>query len=94
MRLRSAHFDQFKGGPTLLIWGDAAGIDALSRLLRETADRSDDGSVELTTIAEPVDGNVISIRKSAQPLSLTRDSASSGFWMRIRSADLPISSMY
>lgn len=73
MPLRTAHLDGFKGDPTLLIWGDAAGMLALSGLLREAADGGSE-PIELTTIAEPTDGNVIRIRKSLQSHGLIRDS--------------------
>ncbi len=34
MMLQSGYFDNFKGGPTLLIWGDAAGLRMLAEVLR------------------------------------------------------------
>ena len=35
MALRSAYSETFNGGPTVLLWGDAAGMRALSDFLRK-----------------------------------------------------------
>ena len=73
MPLRSTYFTEFGGGPTLLIWGDAAGMGALGGLLRDAAAGGGD-LVELKTVVEPVDGNDVSIHKSLSSLGLRPNS--------------------
>jgi hypothetical protein len=80
MPLRSTYFTGFKGGPTLLIWGDAAGMGALSRLLREAAVHGGDDTFKLKTIADPIDGKIVNIRKSSSSLGL-RPSGSGFEWV-------------
>jgi hypothetical protein len=57
--LRSAFFDDFKGGPKVLFWGDADGMSALARFLRETEAGSNVSS--MGGVAEAVDGRKISV---------------------------------
>jgi hypothetical protein len=63
MTLRSAYSETFNGGPTVLLWGDAAGMRALSDFLRKTLIASN--TMTLSEFCEHVDGKTISVRMRA-----------------------------
>jgi hypothetical protein len=63
MALRSAYFPTFNGGPKVLLWGDAAGMHALSDFLRGML--SVPRIVVLTEFCEPIDGKIITTRMRA-----------------------------
>src|SRR5262245_42366192 len=60
MALRSAYFATFNGGPKVLLWGDAAGMHALSDFLRNLL--TGPKAIALTGFCEPVDGKTINVR--------------------------------
>jgi len=60
MTLRSAYFSDWRGGPTVLFWGDAAGIRELRNFLRSPLTASNERSLEAFCIS--VDGRRITIR--------------------------------
>jgi hypothetical protein len=63
MALRSAYAPTLNGGPTVLLWGDAAGLNALSVFLRKMLIVS--GAETLDDFCEPVDGRTITVRMRA-----------------------------
>jgi hypothetical protein len=63
MALRSAYSKTFNGGPTVLLWGDTAGMRALSDFLRKTLTTS--SAMTLSEFCEHVDGKTISVRMRA-----------------------------
>src|SRR5262245_62327295 len=63
MGLRSAYSPTLTGGPTVLLWGDAAGLNALSDFLRKTLIAS--GTMTLSDFCESVDGRTITVRMRA-----------------------------
>ena len=77
MALRSAYSPMLNGGPTVLLWGDAAGLSALSVFLRKMLIVP--GAVTLDDFCEPVDGRTITVRMRAN----RRDSG-----MRLNHEDL------
>lgn len=76
MTLRSAYFPDFKGGPTLLFWGDAKAMSDFSDFFRDAGKRPAD-RIALAAISEAVDGNEIFLQRSSSPLGLTK--TASGF---------------
>lgn len=67
MPLRSAYFENWKSGPTVLLWGDATGMRRLEDFLRALWRTPYAPAFEDFCI--PVDGNKITIR----PVSVERD---------------------
>lgn len=63
MALRSAYSPTLNGGPTVLLWGDAAGLNALSDFLRKMLIAS--GAMTLSDFCEPADGRTITVRMRA-----------------------------
>jgi hypothetical protein len=63
MTLQSAYFEEFKDGPKVLLWGDAAGMRKLSDLLRDLHRAPD--FRPLSTICQSVDGKEIAIKVSS-----------------------------
>jgi hypothetical protein len=63
MALRSAYSETFNGGPTVLLWGDAAGMRALSELLRKMLVVPSDMS--LGEFCNAVDGRMVTVRMRA-----------------------------
>ena len=63
MALRSAYTATFNGGPKVLLWGDAAGMRALSDFLRKTLVVP--RAMTLGEFCEPVDGKTITVRMRA-----------------------------
>ncbi len=63
MALQSAYSTKFNGGPTVLLWGDAAGMRALSDLLREMLVVP--SVMTLSEFCEAVDGRTITVRMRA-----------------------------
>jgi hypothetical protein len=63
MALRSAYSASFNGGPTVLLWGDAAGMRALSELLRKMLVVPSDMS--LSEFCNAVDGRMVTVRMRA-----------------------------
>lgn len=63
MALQSAYSATFNGGPTVLLWGDAAGMHALSNLLRKML--VGPGDLTLSEFCEAVDGRTITVRMRA-----------------------------
>ena len=59
MALRSAYFE-FSSGPTVLLWGDAAGMRALSDFLRKMLTAS--SAMTLGEFCEAVDGKTVRVR--------------------------------
>jgi hypothetical protein len=60
MTLRSAYFADWKGGPTVLLWGDATGMRELRDFLRGDWTVSD--AVTLARFCEAVDARKITVR--------------------------------
>ena len=60
MVLRSAYSETFNGGPTVLLWGDAAGMRALSDFLRKMLVVP--GAMRLGEFCEAIDGKAVSVR--------------------------------
>jgi hypothetical protein len=54
-RLNSGYFPDFKGGPTVLLWGEKAGVGQLVELLRMRQ------SAALAPFVDAVDGKAISV---------------------------------
>jgi hypothetical protein len=63
MALQSAYSATFNGGPTVLLWGDIAGMRALSDLLRKTLVVPSD--MTLSEFCEAVDGRTVTVRMRA-----------------------------
>lgn len=63
MTLRSAYSPTLNGGPTVLLWGDAAGLSALSDFLRKMLIAC--GAVALGGFCEPADGRTITVKMRA-----------------------------
>ena len=63
MALQSAYSPIFNGGPTVLLWGDAAGLRALSDLLRKMLVGPSD--MTLSEFCESVDGRTVTVRMRA-----------------------------
>ena len=63
MALRSAYTATFNGGPKVLLWGDAAGLHALSTFLRKMLIVP--CAMTLGEFCEAVDGKTISVRMRA-----------------------------
>jgi len=63
MALQSAYSATFNGGRTVLLWGDAAGLHALSDFLRKMLTASSD--MTLGEFCEAVDGKTIAVRMRA-----------------------------
>lgn len=66
MALQSAYFDNFKGGPSVLIWGDAAGLRNLIDVLRMSAT----GSAPLSQFCQAVDGREIVLERIPESSSM------------------------
>ena len=60
MTLQSAYFDNWGGAPTVLIWGDAAGMRDLADFLR--AVQANPVSSKLSEFCRAVDGKEITVR--------------------------------
>jgi len=63
MALRSVYSPTLNGGPTVLLWGDAAGLCALSEFLRKMLIAP--SAMTLGDFCEPVDGRTITVRMRA-----------------------------
>jgi hypothetical protein len=63
MALRSAYSPTLNGDPTVLLWGDAAGLNALSDFLRKMLIAC--GAVTLGDFCEPADGRTITVKMRA-----------------------------
>src|SRR5262245_46306846 len=63
MALRSAYSATFNGGPTVLLWGDTAGLHALSDLLRKMLVVPN--AMTLAEFCEAVDGKTVTVRMRA-----------------------------
>jgi hypothetical protein len=63
--LRSAYFQDFKGGPKILFWGDASSMRELAKLLNASSVGS--GPLVLNSFVEAVDGKTITIRAVTKP---------------------------
>lgn len=63
MALQSAYSPIFNGGPTVLLWGDAAGMRALSDLLRKMLVVPND--MTLGEICRAIDGRTVTVRMRA-----------------------------
>jgi hypothetical protein len=63
MALRSAYSATFNGGPTVLLWGDTAGLRALGDFLRKLLVVP--GAMTLGAFCEAVDGKPVSVRMRA-----------------------------
>ena len=91
MMLRSALFQDLKGGPTFLLWGDAQGMADLAALFSRLA-RNSAAFADLGSIARPVDGHIVTVRAATNSKGLV--SAETGLdWLLnsstlIRFADL------
>lgn len=75
--LRSAFFDDFNGGPKLLFWGNAKGMNALAEQLMKCAASSK--KICLDTIGTSVDGKTIIIEPVASSAGM-RQSGGSFIW--------------
>ena len=66
--LRFGVFDDFKGGATLLLWGDTEGLTELHGVLRSLADRQI-SVAELNQLCcgRPVDGTRVQLRTARAP---------------------------
>ena len=63
MALRSAYSATFNGGPTVLLWGDTAGMRALSDLLRKMLIVP--SAMTLSEFCDAVDGKTVTVRMRA-----------------------------
>ena len=63
MALQSAYSATFNGGPTVLLWGDTAGMRALSDLLRKMLVVP--SAMTLSEFCEAVDGKTVTVRMRA-----------------------------
>jgi hypothetical protein len=63
MALQSAYSPTFNGGPTVLLWGDAAGLRTLSDLLRKMLVVPND--MTLGEFRNAVDGRTVTVRMRA-----------------------------
>jgi hypothetical protein len=64
MRLRSAYFPDFKGGPKVLFWGDAAALHQLGTSLERASARSE--RQELAEYCDFIDGKEIALERAAR----------------------------
>jgi len=60
MTLRSGYFSDFKGGPTVLLWGDADAMRQFASTLRTSAIRF--GTLSPDSLIEAVDGRPILLK--------------------------------
>jgi hypothetical protein len=65
MTLRSGYFEDWKGGPTVLFWGDAAGIRELRDFLRSACGAPN--ALTLDRLCEAVDRRAITVRAASDP---------------------------
>ena len=63
MALQSAYSATLNGGPTVLLWGDTAGMRALSGLLRQVLVVP--SAMTLSEFCEAVDGKTVTVRMRA-----------------------------
>ncbi|MBV9570825.1 MAG: hypothetical protein JO056_06265 [Alphaproteobacteria bacterium] len=66
--LRSGYFDDFKGGPKLLFWGDRQDMQALAGAFRAAS--AGIGAVSLDSISEAVDQKSVVIQPATRPLGI------------------------
>jgi hypothetical protein len=79
MTLRSAYFADWKGGPTVLLWGDAIGMRELGAFLR-----SELPSSALGEFCEAVDGRKIAVKRVSDERDIGMRSTSDGLEWKLR----------
>jgi hypothetical protein len=81
-QLRSAYFDDFDGGPKVLIWGDASGLRSLMEVLRTTSN----SKIAFSGFCQCVDGREIILERTSESLGMR--STNSGFGWGVSANDL------
>jgi hypothetical protein len=82
MTLRSAYFANWKGSPTVLLWGDAIGMRALEDFLR-----SERPSSTFATFCEAVDGRTITVKTVSDKRDTGMHFAGGGLEWKLRSVE-------
>ena len=83
MTLRSAYFADWKGSPTVLLWGDATGMRELRDFLRGAW--AAPNALALEAICDAVDGREITIRAVSDPGNTGMGFVRNGLEWRLRS---------
>ena len=82
MALRSAYFGRWKGSPTVLLWGDAAGMRELRDFLRNPRNVASGLTLEQFCVA--VDNRTIAVRAVSQRRDTGMRLAHNGLEWRLR----------